>query len=135
MAAIATPTLVQPASGTVLSPVIMYNATVVRASALYKDTTDNSYKLADANVLGLTNVVGIAVLPGVANEYGILITHGSAELTGSTLVKGTTYYLGATPGTIVRESDLTAGCEVVIIGVAESTTRLYVNIIKTGIIL
>jgi hypothetical protein len=102
---------------------------------LYRDSSDNSYKLADANTVGLTDVIGIAVTPGVATQYGVLAIDGSVELVGSTLVKGMTYYLGPTGGEIVRESDLTAGCEVVRIGVASSTTRLDLDIEKTGIII
>ena len=135
MVAIGTPSLIQPAADTQVSKPSLYNSTMVRSSAVYRDSADGSFKLADADAVGLTDVYGIAITPGAVGEYGLIATDGEVELVGVTMVKGMIYCLGPTPGQLCRETDLTAGCEVVHVGTAVTTTRLRIKIEKTGIVL
>lgn len=131
MAAISAPSSIR-ARSTTRTRLVQYGATVALGNPLYLDTSDNKYKLADANASAVTaNASCVAMTTGVDGDYGIVAISGSIEFVGSTLAVGV-YVLGATAGSIVPETDLTTGDYLTQIGSATSTTVMLLDIVATG---
>ena len=134
MADVAGITDVKPATTNTVSRHVVYGSTVVPGNLLYLDTTDNKYKLADADVSETTaGASAIAVTPGSDTDNGIVITSGSVILVGATLTIGGAYVVSATAGAIAPEADLTTNDYVTRIGTAATTTRLDLTFTATGI--
>lgn len=102
--------------------------------AVYMDTTVNKYKLSDSNLAGAKTVRGIALNSAALNQPLIIQKSGPITI-GGTLVKGTTYCQSTTAGGICPQADITTGGDVVILGVATSTTSMNLNIQVPGITL
>lgn len=133
MAALTSITAVRPTSNTSLR-VVQYGGTISAGQPVYRDATDNKYKLADANASAATaDAKGIAVTPGVSDGYGVIAEKGSIVLVGTTMAVGETYYAGPTAGEIIPDADLTTGDRVCRLGTAASTTQLDLAIEYTGI--
>lgn len=101
-------------------------ATVTAGKALYRDSADNKYKLADADAEATAACDGIA-LTGGADGQPIIIARPSLGGTinlGATLAVGQTYVVSTTAGGIAPISDLGSGDFATIIGVATSTSIL-----------
>lgn len=133
MAAISvTATLVLPGTGCQIE-YGLFGATVTAGQAVYLDSTTNSYKLADANDTAATATFrGIALNGGVSGQpaaiaYGGLVTMGAASV-----VAGEIYVIGATAGAIYPADDLASGWTTSIIGVAATTSAIYVNRFNSG---
>lgn len=107
---------------------------VTAGQAVYMDTSVNKYKLSDSNLAGAKTVRGIALNNAALNQP--LVVQKSGPITiGGTLVKGTTYCQSTTAGGICPQADITTGGDVVILGVATSTTSMNLNIQVPGITL
>lgn len=116
------------------SQLVDCGATVALGSPLYIDTSDNEYKLSDADSGTASNTVrGVAINTGVDGGSVRVATSGSIVLVGATLAVGTAYYLSDTAGGIKPAGDLTTGDNVVLIGVASTTTQLDLKIHDFGI--
>lgn len=112
---------------------VTYGATIAPGDTLYLDTTDNEYKLADANGSATTaTVAGIALTEGVDGGFGLMATGGSIYLVGATLSVGQAYVLSATAGNIAPESDLIANDYVSHLGYATTANILQLSIKNTG---
>lgn len=111
-------------------------ATITAGQVVYKDSADNEYKLADADsaTAAVKVPVGIA-LNGASDGQPLSVQTGGDITIGGTLVAGTTYCLSATPGAIAPQADITTGDDVVVLGVAKSTTVLALRIIVSGVTL
>lgn len=126
-------TAIRETSSTV-SRLVDCGATVALGNTLYIDTADNEHKLSDADSGAVSNTaVGVAISTGVDSGSVRIATGGNIILVGATLAVGTAYYLSDTPGGIKPASDLTTGDNVVLIGVAATTTQLNLNIKDFGI--
>ena len=135
MTALASITAVRPTVNTKVSPPLLYGTTIAAGQPVYLDPADNLLKLADSNGSATTaKVKGIAMTPGVNGGYGIIATEGGIILVGTTAAQGETYYVGATAGTIIPDSDLTTADIVSRIGTASSTTQIELSIGNTGIV-
>lgn len=111
-------------------------ATLTAGQVIYRAATDAKYKLAD-NDSGTAEVRrprGIA-LHGASDNQPLAILRKGDITIGATLVAGTTYCLSSTPGAICPQADLASGDDVVIIGVAKSTSVLAVDIQISGVTL
>ena len=116
------------AEATVQFQKVTYGETVTQGQPLYLNTADNEYYKADANASSTTAAAaGIAILPGGDGEYGIIATSGYIDL-GATLAVGQTYCVSATAGGIAPLADLTTGDYPCILGIAETTGKLKINI-------
>jgi hypothetical protein len=112
-----------------------YGATVSAGQPVYKDVADSKWKLADSNdTAAKASVVGIAVTPGVDAGGAIIAKGGSIVLVGTTMTVGKPYYVGATAGSLVPESDLTTGDYVSKVGTASSATEMIIGLEATGVV-
>lgn len=109
-------------------------ATITAGQPVYKDATTGTYKLSDSNGSGTRQVDGISLNGAAAGQPLELQTGGDITI-GGTLVAGTTYCLSATAGAICPQADVTTGMDVVILGVAKSTTVLSLRIAAPGVTL
>lgn len=126
-------TAVRPTVNTRVS-VVQYGATIVAGNSLYLDTTDNKYKLADANgLVGTAAAVAIAMTPGADTEYGVVALDGPVILVGTTMAVGEPYAVSATAGAIAPETDLTTDDWVTRMGTAKTTTQLDLGFRATAI--
>ena len=107
---------------------------ITAGQAVYLDSATNKYKLSDSNATGAKTVRGIA-LNGAALNQPVVVQKDGPITIGGTLVAGTTYCQSTTPGGICPQADITTGGDVVILGVATSTTVLDLNIQVTGVTL
>jgi hypothetical protein len=88
---------------------IIFGATVTAAQPVYKDTTDNEHKLADADALATAAVEGLALTNGYDGKEGLIAIRGSQINVGATTTAGVAYVAGTTAGEIVPLTDLTSG--------------------------
>lgn len=111
-------------------------ATITAGQALYSDASA-SFKLkpADANVLASANCVGIA-LHGASDGQPLTYVFEDDDFSpGGTLSLSVAadsgiYVLSATAGGIAPMDDLAATMYPVVLGVAKSTTKLYLRITR-----
>lgn len=106
---------------------------ITAGQVLYK-LLNGTYGLADAN--GTTpafKVAGIALNDAGPGQPVQLVTNDVAFVSGGTMTKGTIYILSGTPGAIAPVADLTTGWNRQILGVALSSTVLYLKIINSNV--
>lgn len=109
-------------------------ATIIAGQSLYIDTADaNKLKLADANAVAPANLLEGVSLHGASAGQPIKYQKSGLIEMGATLVKGTTYVLSATPGGIAPAADVVTGWTVNHVGVATSTTVMWIRIFNTAV--
>lgn len=108
--------------------------TIVAGNVLYKDAADGKLKLADNDnaAAGIRSVYGIALNGAAANQPVSVIKRGQLTM-NAVLTAGGVYSLSGTPGGIAPDADVTTGDDLIILGVALSTTVLDVQINDTGV--
>lgn len=113
-----------------------FGATVTQGQAVYLDASDGKYKLADNDnaTAAVRRPRGIVLNAGSNGQPGTIQTSGDITI-GGTLTPGTVYVLSSTPGGIAPQADLASGDDVVILGVATSTTALALDIQISGVTL
>lgn len=110
-------------------------AAIGHGQVIYYDTNNADYRLADADTAATARAVGITVTSATADgNFVLAVTRGELTL-GAILTVGTEYYLGTTPGEIVPKADLVTGDFVTRLGIATSTSTLFVDINATGVAL
>lgn len=102
--------------------------------AIYFDKTTGKMLLSDANASGAKTCAGIA-LNSAADGQPVKYQKSGPITVGGTLVAGTVYAVSATAGAIAPLSDITTGDDVIILGVAKSTTVLQLDIQTPGVTL
>lgn len=102
-------------------------ATITQGQPVYTDPTTGKYLLSDNNATGKKTVRGIA-LNSAADGQPLTIQRSGDVTIGATLTAGARYYLSDTAGGIIPEADLGSGMDVVLLGLAKSTTVLALNI-------
>jgi hypothetical protein len=110
--------------------------TITAGQVVYKADATNKYMLADGDsaTAEIRVPLGIALHGASLNQP--LTIHKSGDITiGATLTAGTAYYLGDDPGGISPLADVASGDDVVLVGLAESTTVLNVDFQVTGVTL
>lgn len=110
-------------------------ATITAGQVVYRDSSDQKYKLADANgaSAAIRTPRGIA-LHGASDGQPLIIQRMSGEITiGATLTAGVTYYLSSDPGGICPLADVGSGEYFVIVGIAKSTTVLVLGGLYSGV--
>lgn len=113
-----------------------FGATVTQGQVVYKDASDGKYKLADNDsaTAAVRAPVGIALNAGANGQPATIQKSGDITI-GGTLTAGTVYVLSSTAGGIAPQADLASGDDVVILGVAKSTTVLALDIQISGVTL
>lgn len=111
-------------------------ATITAGQAVYLDTADSKYKLADNNGASalIRTPVGIA-LNGASNGQPLTIQKKGPITIGGTLTAGAAYYLSDTPGGICPVADLATGEYPTVLGIATSTSVLALDINASGVAL
>lgn len=111
-------------------------ATITAGQVVYFDSATNKYKLADADdaAAAVRTPIGVA-LNGASDDQPIDVLKSGDLTLNAVLTAGTAYYLSATPGGIAPLADLGVGDDVVLIGVAKSTTVLSVGLNIPGVTL
>ena len=127
-----TPGSVIAASGSTIKEGVA-GATITAGQSLYIDTTDsNKLKLADADDAALYACAGIA-LNGASTGQPVDYVLRSSDLDiGATLSVGTIYVLSGTAGGVAPSADLASGDYAVILGVANATDSMRVDISATN---
>lgn len=99
-------------------------AAITAGDVVYRDASDDKYKLADADSLpaGVTKVY--MALNGAADGQPITVLKSGDVALGALLTAGSRYYLSGTAGGIAPEADLASGDAVILLGLAKSTTTL-----------
>lgn len=111
-------------------------ATITAGQTVYLDTTDGTYKLADANASPATaNVEGIALHGASANQPIEIVYEDDDFTPGATLslsaaADSGVYVLSGTAGGIAPMDDLANGMYPAVLMVAKSTTKAVLKIVK-----
>lgn len=123
-----TPGLVKYSSG-VRPRIVQAGAAIERGEALYFDTTDNKYKLADCDAEATAVAAGVALSDGVDGGDMLIAPDGATINIGATTVAGTVYCVGATPGEIVPLADVTNEDYVTILFIGSGTAVVTLSIV------
>lgn len=111
-------------------------ASITQGQVIYRDPTDNSLKLADADAAATapsaTGQLFIALSAAATGQPIAYLTTGQVTI-GATLTVGTAYYLSTTSGSICLESDLASGDFPIFLGFAISTTVLNFTPLAAGV--
>lgn len=110
--------------------------TITAGQAVYRDA-NNTISLADNDhaTVAARSPNGIALNGGATGQPITFIKSGDLTM-NAVLTKGDRYYLSATAGGIAPHADVTgSGKNVVVLGVARSTTVLAVRIVDVGVTL
>lgn len=110
--------------------------TITAGQVVYKSSTTNKYMKADSNsaTAEAKTARGIA-LNGASNGQPLAIQKAGPVTIGATLVAGSAYYLSETAGGIQPAADLASGEDVCLLGLADSTTVLNLDIQAPGVTL
>lgn len=108
-------------------------ATITAGQVVYRDVSDGKYKLADSDsATAAVRVPRGVALNGGADGQPLAIARSGDVTVNAVLTAGTAYYLSATAGGIAPLADLTTGDDVVLLGLAKSTTVLALDIQVSG---
>ena len=108
-------------------------ATITAGQTVYLDSSDNKYKLADADASATTAaVVGIA-LNNAADGQPLTIAIGGSLDPGFTVTVGTIYVQSGTAGGIAPAADLASLDYVTIIGIGLTAASLSLAIKASGV--
>lgn len=111
-------------------------ATITAGQAVYLDTSDGKWKLADADAATAAERggadIGIA-LNGASDGQPIDVQVKGLITIGATLTAGAGYYLSDTPGGICLVADVTGGDYIVLLGLANSTSELALDVQYSGV--
>lgn len=109
-------------------------ATITAGQVVYKDSADTKFKLADADdATAAVRVPRGIALNGASDGQPLRIQRDGQITIGATMTAGLAYYLSDTPGGIAPYADLGSGDQVVLIGVAISTTVLQLKLLDSGV--
>lgn len=106
-------------------------ATITQGQPVYLDSTTSTYKLSDNNLSGAKSCSGIA-LNAASSGQPLTIQTGGAINLGATLTVGKIYVVSATAGAIAPSADLATGNDVIILGVATSSSIMQMQIFAPG---
>lgn len=95
--------------------------TITAGMPVYLDSTTTKYFKSDNNAAGKKTSAGIA-LNGASNGQPISVQTGGAITIGATVTVAASYYVSANAGMICPAGDLATGSDVILLGVAISTT-------------
>lgn len=105
--------------------------TITAGQVISRDSTGKFLK-SDSDAVGLKSPRGIALNGAALNQPLAIIKAGDLAL-GAVLTAGITYYLSNTPGGICPVADVGSGEDVVLLGIAKSTSILTVDIKAPGV--
>lgn len=107
---------------------------VISAGQAVTRSVTGRFVLSDNDAPNLKQVDGIA-LNGAADGQPLRVQTGGDLTLGATLTAGTAYYLSGTPGGICPVGDVTTGDDVILIGIARSTSVIALRITDVDVTL
>ena len=111
-------------------------ATITAGQVVHISPTTRRFLLSDADAAGVGAVTAFYIaLNGASNGQPLVALRIGNITIGATMVAGTEYYVSPNPGGICPRADLTAGDNVILLGIASSTTVLKVDPIIPGVTL
>lgn len=115
----------------------MSGAAIAAGKSVYLDPDDNLVKLADNDAVSTDehDAVGISLNATAAAAQPVSYIKSGDLAFGAILTKGETYCVGGTAGDIVPRADVTTGDELVILGIASTTSNLQVGVRDTNTVL
>jgi hypothetical protein len=125
---------VKPGGNAIIDYAHLAGAALTQGQPVYLDEATNTYKLSDANGAGAKSFDGVT-LNAASSGQPIAVQTGGDLTAGATLTPGTTYCVSETAGLLCPQADLITGDDVIIAGVAKSTTVLGVHGNVTGVTL
>lgn len=111
-------------------------ATITAGQIVYLDPADDRYKLADADMTGIGAVTGVFMAlngASVGQPLSVLVK-GSVTM-NAVLTAGTAYYLSPTAGGVAPVADVLSGDNVILLGIAKTTTVLVFDPLIPGVTL
>jgi hypothetical protein len=130
-----TPANVVAAAGVVTRQGVA-GATITAGQVVYLDPADDRYKLADSDAVPSAGFNRLFLaLNGAANGQPLNVLRSGLVALGAVMTAGTSYYLSDEPGGIAPRADLATGDDVILLGVAASTSVLIFAPIITDVTL
>lgn len=103
-------------------------ATITAGQIVYLDPADDQYKLADADNLPAAGVTEVFMaLNGASDSQPLAVLRSGNVAMGAILTAGTAYYLSPTAGGIAPLADILTGDDVILLGLASTTSNLAFN--------
>lgn len=125
---------VLPLADTIIDKTRNFGATVTAGQAVYLDTSDNEWKLADANLSAAASKLGGIAMNGGSDGQPAAVAIGGTIDPGFTVTVGEIYVLGATAaGDINPVADLASGWYVNIVGVGITASILKLAIVNSEV--
>lgn len=112
---------------------VTWGETVTAGQPVYKSSSDNLHYKSDANASSDAYCDGVALTGGAVNQVGFIVKRGDYN-PGATVAVGTIYVVSATEGGVCPVADLTSTQNVIIIGIAVTTTKIRLMIDRNTII-
>lgn len=109
--------------------------TIAAGQVLYQDSATNTCKLADADASATTaKVIGIALQNVGSGQRVRYCSYDPSFTIGATVVIGDNFWLSTTAGGITKTASegVATASYVCNLGVAISTTKIFLNITKAG---
>lgn len=110
-------------------------ATITAGQLVYLDSSTNTYKLTDTDVVASASARGIALHGSLSGQPLQILMNGPITI-GATLTAGNVLYASPTAGGITATvADLVSTNRVIVVGVATSTTVAQIQIIDSTAVL
>jgi hypothetical protein len=110
------------------------NAAITAGQSVYYDSSTGLYGLFDADsaTAAVHTLVGIAVSSAPASGSAVVVQTGGTVALGTVLTKGLLYVGGAgTAGAVAPSADLGSGDYIHLLGLATSTSVLWIKVVNT----
>lgn len=110
-------------------------ATITAGQVVYLDAS-NEYVLADADAAGVGDITAVYIaLNGASDGQPITVCAQGDVTLGAVMTAGTAYYLSPVAGGIAPIADVASGDDVILLGVAKTTSVLAFKPIISGVTL
>lgn len=111
-------------------------AAITAGQIVHASPTTGRYILSDVDAAGVGDVTEFAIALNGASDGQPLTVATDGDITlGAVMTAGITYYLSPTPGGIAPVADVLSGDNVIVLGVAKSTSVLALKPIISGVTL
>lgn len=110
-------------------------ATLTAGQVVYKDAADGRLKLSDNDAAAALKTAYGITLNGASAGQPVSVAKRGPVTFNAVLTAGTVYAVSGTAGGIAPLADVTTGDDVIVLGVALSTTVLDLQINDTGVTL
>lgn len=105
---------------------------ITAGQSIYLDASTGKYVLTDSDGTGTRQADGIA-LHAAAADQPIALQKGGDITIGATLSAGTFYVASDTAGGIMPQADLGVGMDVILLGIAKTSSVMALAIRNTGV--